>query len=122
VDDRVLIQTSHGVAALDASTGDPSWSHDVRDVLDTFCDVASGAILLVHCEPAGESLRQMRLVWIDARHGVEQNSIALDFWQHPHPVAGPFVVYGSRLWGFFGRSSTEAGREVLELVGTRDSR
>jgi outer membrane protein assembly factor BamB len=117
VDDRLIVETQSGFTAVAPDKGDALWFHDVGDVLDGQICGGAGKLLFSCREKVPGSDNQLRpvLVWLDPATGLERAAFAIDSLKHDHPMFGPFIAAGERIWAFAAGGENEPVRVLYEM-------
>lgn len=119
---RLIVQTTDGLAALDALDGNVHWTRRTDDCLDVRLCGPAGPIVLVSPAPKknGKPAGSLVLTWIDAEKGDGLGSSELSMPAtapgRPERWLKPLVIAGTRQWGLVGTLQAPAQREVFELV------
>jgi outer membrane protein assembly factor BamB len=118
VDDRLVVETQNGLVALAPGKGDVLWYHDVGDLLEGQLCGGPGKLLYTRRERAEDNGGILRpvLVWLDPATGVERASFPLDSLKHDHPMFGPFIAGGGKLFAFAAGGESEPVRVLYELT------
>ncbi len=117
-ENRLIVQTQSGFVGLVPSNGHPRWFHDVGDVLEGQLCGGPGKLLYTRREKVPGNDKDLRpvLVWLDPADGHEQATFALDSLRHDHPMFGPFLVGGDKLFAFAASGENEPVRTLYELT------
>ena len=118
VEDRLIVETQSGFAALSPTKGDALWYHDVGDVVEGQLCGGPGKLLYTRREkvPGNENVLRPVLVWLDPATGAERSSTALDSLRHDHPMFGPFLTAHDKTWAFAAGGENEPVRVLYELT------
>lgn len=118
VDDRLIVETQHGLVALSAAKGDSLWHHDMGDLLEGQLCGGPGKLLYTRREKTPGNENQLRpvLVWLDPATGAERPTVPLDSLKHDHPMFGPFMSAQDRIWAFAAGGENEPVRILYELT------
>ncbi|HEY2148057.1 MAG TPA: PQQ-binding-like beta-propeller repeat protein, partial [Pirellulales bacterium] len=117
VEDHLIVQTQSGFTALEPDKGDAVWFHEVGDVLEGQLCGGPGKLLYVRREKVPGNDNQLRpvLVWLDPATGLERATFAIDSLKHDHPMFGPFIAAGEKIWAFAAGGENEPVRALYEL-------
>jgi outer membrane protein assembly factor BamB len=117
-DNRLIVQTQSGLVALAADKGNPLWFHDVGDLLEGQLCGGPGKLLYTRREkvPGNDNLLRPVLVWLDPADGHERATFPLDSLRHDHPMFGPFLTSGEKLFAFAAGGENEPVRILYELT------
>jgi outer membrane protein assembly factor BamB len=116
---RLIVETTDGLAGLDPLSGKVLWHHDARDRLEGQLCGPPGGLLYVQTRPDADTTRKeprITLVWVDPATGRAVQRSVLESPRPAKPLVGPLVTDGNRLWGLFGAADDTARREILEIV------
>jgi outer membrane protein assembly factor BamB len=117
IHDRLLVETAHGVRALDVATGNRIWQFPSSNLLDGYLVGQQGGVVLSERVAVPEqSVFQVRLTWLDVTTGEVQNQSTLDFPPHAQIFFGPTWFANNRWWAFAGQVLQDPNRNLIELV------
>ncbi len=116
-EDRLVITTEDGLAALDARTGEFLWRQTIEESHPAWA-LGDGTILSLERERVepGKDLRRNLLVWRDMANGELLRSVALDGLDRNDPRLGLLIPHQDRLWTLFGEGQQDTNRRLIELV------
>ena len=121
---RLILETAHGLAARDLSSGEVLWHHSLSDRLDgLLCGDATGIIYVqrrprekTSADAPGLPLAGLPLVRLDPADGHVLVTSLVDTPRDNLSQLGPLLSDGTRIWGFLGRRGETHRRELVELV------
>lgn len=118
VSNRLIVQTTGGLLALDAGSGETLWHYDPDARFEAAVCEDSGLILTYRVEPSAESDGPSQLVicWISADTGQQSKSHLASVSGQPGPWFGPMVLHGGRQWTFLPVPENPASRQIAELL------
>jgi outer membrane protein assembly factor BamB len=114
--ERLVVQTSEGLVALDSKTGVPLWYHDADAMLEAQLCGGAGGVLYLQREKITDKLSRPKLVWLDPATGRVTGSSVLEDWKGERPGCGPMVTYEGRLWAFCSADDRKPNRDIVELT------
>jgi outer membrane protein assembly factor BamB len=114
--DKLIVQTTEGLVALDAAKGSPLWYHDAEALLEAQLYGGAGGILYLQREKIADKLFRPKLVWLDPTTGKPTGSTVLDDWKGERPACGPMFTYEGRVWAFCGTDDRKPNREIVEFT------
>ncbi|NQT14043.1 MAG: PQQ-like beta-propeller repeat protein, partial [Planctomycetes bacterium] len=114
---RLIVQTSDGLTAIDAESGEVLWDHALDDRAEAHLCGQTDLILAHHFQENGESPErpQLALVWIDAETGRAREQTVLELPETSAPWLGPLVAHGGRQWALVASADDPKSRQVIEL-------
>jgi outer membrane protein assembly factor BamB len=119
VDDRLLVETSDGLLALNMADGQVQWAYPADDLLDAHLAGGPGGLLITRgIQLANANERVPTFVWLNPETGAESARFSWPEWKHERPKVGPFVAVGPRLFVLAGRGIQDPHRDLVELVPT----
>jgi outer membrane protein assembly factor BamB len=117
VEDRLLVDTSHGMRGLDVANGNRVWQYASPNLLDAFLLAEKGGAIVAERQPVPDKPEaRVRLVWLDPTTGKLQHQVELDQPAHPQVYFGPMWIAGKRLWALSGQGVQDPNRNLVELT------
>ncbi|MBN2473233.1 MAG: PQQ-binding-like beta-propeller repeat protein [Pirellulales bacterium] len=124
IGNRLIVETTDGLTALDTETGKVLWEHATEDRLDTRACGRADALCYVKLgdqdTPQSDQKQPRRpvLVWLDPRTGrtMAETELPIDLASDKTPAIGPLVGGADRHWAFFSLERKPTEREIRELV------
>jgi len=135
IQQRLIVETTDGIAALDADSGRILWRHDASvtpgnrvtpgnvNRLDMRPCGREDSICYARLEePTDQKPRRPVLVWVDPATGKTIEQSTLEITVQKNLLLGPLVVsvipsnHGNRQWIFFASDEQPSNREIRELV------
>ena len=120
VDGRAIIETTDGLLALTADSGEPLWRRDMAGLLDGHARAGGGSVLCVQRELLGAGAACPVLVWIDLASGCVKAKSPLWDLRSKRPMVGPLVSEGNRRWCFCevldNNGALQPQRNIVELL------
>jgi outer membrane protein assembly factor BamB len=101
-DDRLLVRSAYGLAALRAATGQILWRRELPGILSAVAQNAAGRIFCTRQIMQGDK-SQLALLWIDGATGETKAHSLLPLTSRDPLMLGPIVVGGDRAWCCHGR-------------------
>ncbi|MEK6237027.1 MAG: PQQ-binding-like beta-propeller repeat protein, partial [Planctomycetales bacterium] len=116
---QVVLLTDEGLRGFDARSGEPRWKRDGTNFLDArLC--GDNRLLCARQEFLRDGASRPALQWIDPRNGRELGRAVLPVLEGKHPLFGPLVTRGKRLWAFHAELAAPQLREIAELIPQGD--
>jgi outer membrane protein assembly factor BamB len=122
--DTLIAETDDGFTGLDAATGAEVWSRAEANILTAATAGGPGGILYARKAnvPGNSDKCCPELVWLDPKTGAVTALTRLPLLEHADPQFGPVVPRGDRLYALFGRGTSDARRDVIEMTAKGKTR
>jgi outer membrane protein assembly factor BamB len=119
VEDRLVVETTEGLFAVDAATGGRLWTHEVVHPLETRVLAGPRAIEYFQTVAQPENAApQLALVRIGLDNGQVRRRTLLKGPAEKEPLWGPLATSGGRQWLLFAPAASPTKRTIFELTST----
>lgn len=115
--DRILVDTTGGLVALEVNGGHVVWNHPLESMLESFQTDDRFVVVAQRVTLAPNKTRP-NLVWLDLASGREVAQSQVTGFERTEAQFGPLVFGSGKWWSLAGQGWKEAKRELFELTST----
>lgn len=117
VENRLLVDTSHGACGFDVANGNRLWQYASDNLLDGYLLAEKGGAILAERLPVPDKPEGLvRLIWLDTATGSVQHQVELNQPPHEQIYFGPTWFAGNRWWALSGQGVQDPNRNLVELT------